>query len=205
MDKSMNEVEHSIHTLCMKGDLESVMELIDNGTDINIRDDDQRTPLHWASSSKNSALVEYLLSISGILVNVQDEAGYTPLMCAVSAGREKNVALLLGANADVNMENENGETVLHMTKDRSDILILFIDRVADINKKDCYGLTVLMKCASRGCTESIQLLLDRGADMSIQDENGNTAAHYAAFDNQREAYVMLLHNGYDESTVNKES
>ncbi len=37
-------------------------------------------------------------------------------MCAVSAGREKNVALLLGANADVNMENENGETVLHMTK-----------------------------------------------------------------------------------------
>ena len=146
-------------------------------------------------------------------------------MCAVSAGREKNVALLLGANADVNMENENEETVLHMTKggstltkwhvDRSDILILFIDRVADINKKvgyryvrdikDCYGLTVLMKCASRGCTESIQLLLDRGADMSIQDENGNTAAHYAAFDNQREAYVMLLHNGYDESTVNKES
>ena len=62
-----------------------------------------------------------------------------------------------------------------------------------------------MKCASRGCTESIQLLLDHGADMSIQDENGNTAAHYAAFDNQREAYVMLLHNGYDESTVNKES
>ena len=29
-------VEHSIHTLCMKGDLESVMELIDNGTDINV-------------------------------------------------------------------------------------------------------------------------------------------------------------------------
>lgn len=37
-------------------------------------------------------------------------------MCAVSAGREKSVELLLGANADVNMENENGETVLHMTK-----------------------------------------------------------------------------------------
>ena len=37
-------------------------------------------------------------------------------MCAVSAGREKNVALLLAAKADVNLENENGETVLHMTK-----------------------------------------------------------------------------------------
>lgn len=47
MDKSMEEypnsfvlmiirVEHSIHTLCMNGDLESVMELIDSGTDINV-------------------------------------------------------------------------------------------------------------------------------------------------------------------------
>ena len=62
-----------------------------------------------------------------------------------------------------------------------------------------------MKCASRGCTESIQLLLDHGADISAQDESGNTAAHYAAFDNQREVYVMLLHNGYKESIVNKES
>ena len=33
-------VEHSIHTLCMKGDLENVMELIDNGTDINVGDKD---------------------------------------------------------------------------------------------------------------------------------------------------------------------
>lgn len=37
-------------------------------------------------------------------------------MCAVSAGRIDNVVLLLDAGADVNLENENKETVLHMTR-----------------------------------------------------------------------------------------
>lgn len=66
-------------------------------------------------------------------------------MCAVSSGRKQNVILLLEAGADVNLENENKETVLHMTKsifrmsglstDNSDILELFIDQITDINKK----------------------------------------------------------------------
>lgn len=37
-------------------------------------------------------------------------------MCAVAAGREENVRLLLQAGADVNLVNEYQETVLHMTK-----------------------------------------------------------------------------------------
>ena len=40
-------------------------------------------------------------------------------MCAVSSGREENVALLLEAGADVNLENENRETVIHMTRGRT--------------------------------------------------------------------------------------
>lgn len=37
-------------------------------------------------------------------------------MCAVSSGQLENVQILLKAGADVNCEDENGETVLHMTK-----------------------------------------------------------------------------------------
>ena len=66
-------------------------------------------------------------------------------MCAVSAGREGNVALLLEAGADVNLENENRETVIHMTRgrtlsycftiDRTPILKIVIDRIQDVNKQ----------------------------------------------------------------------
>ena len=38
-----------------------------------MRDDDERTGLHWAASSKNPELVEYLLSLPAIDINCQDE------------------------------------------------------------------------------------------------------------------------------------
>lgn len=82
---------------------------------------------------------------SFITISSEVQAGTTPLMCAVSAGRKQNVVLLLEAGANVNLENENKETVLHMTKsmlrmsslntDNSDILELFIDQITDIDKK----------------------------------------------------------------------
>ena len=66
-------------------------------------------------------------------------------MCAVSAGREGSVALLLEAGADVNLENENRETVIHMTRgrtlpyhfiiDRTPILKMVIDKIQDIDKQ----------------------------------------------------------------------
>ena len=117
------------------------MRIIDDGIDCNVNrqsialtcqilDDDMRTPLHWAASSKNSELVEFLLSIPSMKVNAQDDvlslffvniqSGYTPLMCAVLAGRKDNAALLLKAGSDVNLENENKETVIHMTKGTSE-------------------------------------------------------------------------------------
>ena len=70
-------------------------------------------------------------------------------MCAVVAGREKNVELLLKAGADVNLENENKETVLHMTRsricpfsqlpDHTELLNLIIDKIDNINQQvECF-------------------------------------------------------------------
>lgn len=50
------------------------------GITMQILDDDRRTPLHWASSSKNTELVRYLLSVPNIQVNTQDEVGSLSLL-----------------------------------------------------------------------------------------------------------------------------
>ncbi len=39
--------------------------------------------------------------------------GWTPLMSAVSAGREEAVAALLAGGADVSAKNSSGQTALH--------------------------------------------------------------------------------------------
>ncbi len=40
-------------------------------------------------------------------------------------------------------------------------------------------MTALMKAASRGIADTVQLLLERGADASTRDAEGNTAASVA--------------------------
>ena len=48
----------------------------------------------------------------------------------------------------------------------------------DVNERDqAMGLTPLMKAASRGYVEAIELLLDRGADPDLKDNTGKTALH----------------------------
>ena len=68
-------------------------------------------------------------------------------MCAVSSGRLENTKLLIEAGANVNLEDENEETVLLMTKGtllvlyycywvgNADILKLFIHLIHNINKQ----------------------------------------------------------------------
>ena len=62
-------------------------------------------------------------------------------MCAVSAGRKQNVVLLLEAGANVNLENENKETVLHMTKSMLRMSSLNTDNsdILEFQRRHFYG------------------------------------------------------------------
>ena len=54
------------------------------GMDINIRDNRQSTPLHWACYSKSEVALNYLLSMEPDL-NAKDQKGFTPLHLAVKS------------------------------------------------------------------------------------------------------------------------
>ena len=55
--------------------------LISNGSDVHIRDEFKRTPLHYATTNCNYESIWTLLS-SNSKVDVQDKDGVTPLMTA---------------------------------------------------------------------------------------------------------------------------
>jgi ankyrin repeat protein len=71
--------------------------------------------LHWICALGDPQKANYVLSIPGIDVNVQDNAGWTPLMIAVSSGKEDIVERLLDIEAtDVVIQNRNGATALYL-------------------------------------------------------------------------------------------
>jgi hypothetical protein len=81
--------------------------------------------LHWVCALGDLAKANAVLSIPGVQVNEQDNAGWTPLMIAgmgwlgcmliaVSAGKEDIAERLLeGTEVDVLLQNRNGATALY--------------------------------------------------------------------------------------------
>ncbi|MGL4574209.1 MAG: ankyrin repeat domain-containing protein [Burkholderiaceae bacterium] len=82
------------------------------------------TPLHYAASSGNNALVSLLLE-KYAFIDPQSPNGTTPLMMAARHGHISTVKLLLDEGADIFIKNEQGMTardfaVRHERKDIAD-------------------------------------------------------------------------------------
>lgn len=60
------------------GNLEQVKQLVDQGTSVNVVDETQTTPLHWAAFRGHTEIVDLLIE-NGALVNTVDEGGFSPL------------------------------------------------------------------------------------------------------------------------------
>jgi len=95
--------------------LEKVRELLEQGADVNARDDIGRTPLH-ATTSWCFVDVARLLIEHGADVNAKDKEGRTPLHVAVLWRAVEIVKLLLEQGADVNAKDKEGRTPMDLAR-----------------------------------------------------------------------------------------
>ena len=128
-----------LHRAAWNGDMVTVMEQLESGVDPNIRDDLQRTPLHFAAykgristtpvedrvvgepdpgNYQTAEMVEYMLE-KGADPNLRDKDESTPLMEAVPNGHTEIVEMLLKAGADPDIENRHGESPLSVAEHRA--------------------------------------------------------------------------------------
>jgi TonB family protein len=98
-------------TAASEGRVEDVRALLDQGLDVNARNEDDWTPLLLAALGGHPEVVTLLLE-RGADVNAGDTSGQTALMYAARGGHTEAVALLLDHGADVNAKDEEGETPL---------------------------------------------------------------------------------------------
>ena len=102
-----------------QGDVSVVRCLILLGSDINQRDSEGWTPLHWATWNGDVSMARWLLTYHGIDPNAQTVDGDTPLHTAVYTGRERVVDLFVDNNktisrtsVNINSVNNKGRTPL---------------------------------------------------------------------------------------------
>ena len=89
-------------------DCELAKIIINNGADLDIKDRNGNTALHYCVYYKNYKLMELLIK-EGADLNIQDNNGNTPLQLSVMRGYTNFSNLLINNGADKNIKNFNGE------------------------------------------------------------------------------------------------
>lgn len=160
-----------------KGDIDTLLELREQGGDFSLPDYDLRTPLHLACCEGNYHTVKMLLE-NGASVHSKDRFGHTPLINAVRFKHYSIVDILVQTGAHL-MESES----------RS------------------YIVSKLCQAAGENDVASLKAWHLAKADLNMADYNGQTALNVATRKNHKEAiaYIMNSHSNGESSEVTDSS
>lgn len=157
--------------------------LIDEGANVNARDDFGGTALREASVGNNAEVVNLLLA-AGADINSRDDRGMSSLMYAAGFNQDLNVTkVLLENGASINARSEDGMSALIYAagyNQNPDVTKVLLEKGANISARNQKGLTALMYAA--WLTENpkiIDILLEHGADGTAECLIGKTAIDFA--------------------------
>jgi ankyrin repeat protein len=152
LDKQMNEAAF----VC---DFVRVRELIKQGANVNVRDEEMRSPLHQAVLGGMFGLV-CLLMESGADLNARDQDGFTPLHFAAQEVLPEIAKILVGKGADVNLRDEDGNTPLHRAllsaRGRFEVVQCLVENNAKDDLPNHAGLT------PKALAEELGITLQKG-------------------------------------------
>lgn len=156
--------------------------LLENAANISLKTSEGGyTALHLAACNLNTDIVEMLLARKDVVVDQEDNIGFTPLLLATVYNRLPNMEMIIKAGADLTHAEQDGDTALHFAADKNNVEAanLLLEKGIDINTTDKHGWTALHIAAREGHREIVQFLIDRNIDIEKKESKGRTAREIA--------------------------
>ncbi len=189
-----------------RGDVAGARQLIARKVDVNGRQPDGATALHWAAERDQVELAALLLT-SGAQPNLQNDYGVTPLMLAATNGSDTMIERLIAGGADPNAALPTGETVLMTAAHtgRVGAVKALLAHGAAVNARErVKGQTAIMWSIWQGHDEVTRALVDAGADLKAASDSGFTPFLFAVREGNLPMVRLLLEKGVDVNQAGKD-
>ena len=166
------EDEQRLIVAVRQQDHQAVRRLLEARADVNARQPDGSTALHWAVYRDDVELVALLLGAKAD-VDAANDVGVTPLLMAASAGQGAIVERLVAAGGRPNTALPSGETALMRAARAGSAAAVkaLIGAGADVDARErTRGQTALMWAAANGRAEVVKALIEAGADIRARSD-----------------------------------
>lgn len=209
-----NSTRKAIHIAARRNYLQIFNLLLENGADINAKDNEGKTPLHLSleNDCQNYDIVDRLIEMNAD-VNISNNKGDLPLHVAISYNQFGNVspkfpkilAKIIQRTEEFHQENLRGKTPLHLAATTVNIMpleALIASKRVNLNIKNNEGQTALHHAAAdKNNYLQIKLLTNANADLNVEDNQGRTPLFTAALYGNIECIKALIEAGAEINPV----
>jgi ankyrin repeat protein len=201
--------EKSFIAAIQTNNIDAVKALLEKGADVNEPAYTTKTPLHYASHSRNKEILKLMMT-EGADLEAKTEQGFTPLSYAVGLNHPDNCRILLEAGADVDGIDNWKRTGLNVAASQglTDVTVILMEFDANVNTLDVWNWSALdvaeeyenfdiaeliieaggvngpkitiHQAAGAGDNDMVALHLFFGTDINLLDDTGETPMDTAA-------------------------
>ncbi len=177
------------------GDNSAVTELLDRGSDIEIKDSTGNWPaLTWCALLGREQALEALLAHGVSLKG--EQPGTSALVQASRLGRTAIVKKLVSSGALARDAAHAGEALMEASKNgHGGVVNELLSHGVSPGYRSPRGRTILIAAAENGHMEVVKALVEHGADVKAATPLGLTAADEAAIKEHREVAAYLREQG----------
>jgi uncharacterized protein len=180
------------------GQRDTVLRMLTDKANVNSRQTDGMTALHWSVQHDDLQMTQALLT-AGADPKAKNRYEVTPLALACTNGSAAILSALLEEGADANATLPGGETAL-MTAARTgklDCVQVLLEKGADPKAHERKGQSAIMWAAAEGHAAVVDELIKAGADPNDSLPTGFNPLFFAVRAGKISVVELLLNKGVD--------
>lgn len=200
-----NHLGHNAFTYALKcNNFEIINYLIQKRIDIHQEDDYGNDMIMYTTCNLNPGyFIKFIQNEKHENINKCNHGKETYLIMAAKMNNERVIDAILDMNADVNLQDSQGNTALHFAASQGNVETIskLVRHQADVEIQNYKHETPIMVACRFNQADAIKALLDYGANTDFIDPAINNYTKHLDYEIDQDDYIDIMIDEYEKVSV----